>query len=298
MLAGRDANYGFSEAGNPIITFRNNPPMKFRSVYTGTGILTFRWASTGKSSYWQCQEKIEIPKQAQFKESIDAGGAQLIAVELERDQFFPFSGIVKPNTLGAIAAPAVHFDIEFGQDMWAFLLRAPWFQFKLSSEREALTVSHGSSQATATLSTTTVNFDQQQQLQKGVVAPPALGIELASNGTDFHGVSIKMKRSLAGFKMDEIIGSVPINGTQNYSWRPIFKGFDVIFIFPSQISLTEFVKFLAWGGLQVSDSLFNKGPSYDSVLQDGPSISYTLDLVGERRLLPDVHDESKISLFV
>ncbi len=287
LLFERDAEYRFTEAGNLEITFRNKPPMKFRALYTGMGVLTFQWVSTGKSASWQCKENITMPNKAEFKETSDSDGTQLITCELERDLFFPFSGIVKQNMSGSIVAPAVHFDIELGTDMWAFLLRSPWFSYKVSPEKETLSVTHGSSQAMATLSTT--SYGQHQ------TSIPILDIELTSNGTDFHGVSLKMKRELSGFKMEEPIGRVPMNGNQTFSWSPIFRAIDTVFIFHSQMSLNDFEKFLQWSGAQLSSGVFSHGVVSDYVLEDGPSMNYVLDLTGERGFLQDVHDESKIT---
>jgi hypothetical protein len=168
-----------------------------------------------------------------------------------------------------------------------FLLRSPWFPLKLDVEKTSLSVTYGSSRGMAFL------YSQTEQGEGAL-----LKTDLSSAGEGFSRLWLSLRRSLAGFSIDEMIGEIKTRMDQ-FTWRPMIRSFNVLLIASSNVSLTSFSDFLRFLGADAKTSSFSFSGRYlpnDFVLCDGPALGYTLSLVGEKHLIGYEHDESKISL--
>ncbi len=287
MVSGRDAKYIVGQDGKVTVSINSTLPMKFRGVYVGSASVQFRWVSTGKSTTWQFTPTLQDPKPAQFTTSTaDDGEGQIVSVEFG-DRIFPAAGLVNPSVTGAIAAPGIHFDLPHAYDLWVFLLRSPWFPLKLGVEKTLLTVTHGFARGTAHLNNS-IDQDEGESLRA----------DLTTVGEGFSRVWLSLRRSLAGFSIDETIGENK-TGMDQFTWKPALRSLNLLLVTPSNASLTSFLGFLQFLGADAKTSSFSflrKCLLNDFILCDGPAMDYTLSLVGEKHIIGHERDESKISL--
>ncbi len=285
-MNGRDAQYSVGQNGKVTVNVKSVSPMKFRAVYVGVASMQFRWVSTGKSAVWQFTPTLLDPKPASFtKSTTEDGECEIVSVDLG-DTVFPTAGLVKTSITGAIAAPAIHFDVPHAYDLWVFLLRSPWFPLKLGVEKATLLVTHGSARGTA-----------QLENIAGQDGSELLRTDLTTVGEGFNKVWLSMKRSLESFSLDETVGEVK-TGMDTFTWKPVLRNFNLLLVTPSNTSLTPFLGFLQFLGADVKSN-FSLSGSYlsdDFILCDGPAMDYTFNLVGEKHIIEHERDESKIFL--
>ncbi|MGA3112789.1 MAG: hypothetical protein ABSE15_12340 [Candidatus Bathyarchaeia archaeon] len=191
MAVGHEASYAVSQDANTTVAVHNSKPLKFREIYVGAASLEFGWVSTGKTSSWISSETMLDPTPAQHSETLaDDGQTQIINVELG-SKMFPATGLVDPSFGGEIIAPAIHFDVPHGYDLWIFLLRSPWFPIKINVEKSLLNIAHNLAQATAEIESVNLNVGEQ-----------TLRADVSVHGDGFKEVqlSIKYEESLFGRK--------------------------------------------------------------------------------------------------
>jgi len=148
LAGGIDATYAV-EAGTTVVTISSREQMKHRAAYVGTGQMHFHWVSEGKTQTWRCDISMVDPVETQVEEAAGGDGSQQLKVGL-RD-VYPAACILQGRMMGMLMAPAIHLDIPLGTDVWAFLIRSPWFPLKLQMDKPALSVAHDTSKVTASL---------------------------------------------------------------------------------------------------------------------------------------------------
>jgi len=291
MLRGHDAQYRISQFGEITVSVRSNQPTKFRAIYAGSASLEFNWVLTGMVTTWEFNPSLLDPKPAEFTQTAaEDGVGQIVSVELGKEEIPPTAGFLKPAISGAIRTPGIHFETSHAHDIWVFLLRSPpQSPLKLKLEKTSLTITHGSAQARALISSST-DADGRELLKA----------EVTTSGEGLHRVYLSIRRRLGEFSTDETIGEV---GTQmrTFAWKPVLRTFDALLVTSPAMSIYEFLKFLQSLGAEttkggISLSLSGAYRLNDFFLCDGPTVDYTLRLTGERHILGHVQDESRIFL--
>jgi hypothetical protein len=292
MLRGYDAQYRISQFGEITVSVRSSQPTKFRAIYVGSANLEFNWVLTGMITTWKFNPSLLDPKPAEFTQTASEDGVgQIVSVVLgKEDEMPPTAGFLRPAISGAIRTPGIHFETSHAHDIWVFLLRSlSQAPLKLEFEKTSLTITHGSAQARALISSST-DADGRELLKA----------EATTSGEGFHKVYLSIRRTLGEFSTDETIGEV---GTEmrTFTWKPVLRSFDALLVTSSAMSIYEFLEFLKSLGAGttkggISLSLSGVYMLNDFFLCDGPTVDYTLRLTGERHILGHVHDESKMFL--
>ena len=145
---GVDASYAVA-AGQPTVTVRSKSRLNHRAVLVGQGQMLFHWVQEGKTQAWRCDMSMAGARQADFKETKDGDGDQVLEVAL--GDVYPAGMLLRGRLEGTLQAPAVHIEVPWWRDVWVFLVRSPWFQAKLQLDRASLAVRRGSGAVTATL---------------------------------------------------------------------------------------------------------------------------------------------------
>ena len=285
LASGNEAWYTTTANGETQIKVRSTAPLKPRAIYVGTATLNFRWISTGKSTQWQFTPTLVNPSPADFTVT-DEGNGQVTTVEFGK-RMFPATGIIQPNAVGEIRAPAVQFDIPYAHDLWIFPLRSPWFPLKIAVEKTPLTISHGSAQAMADVATSP--FDEGKSLR----------INASVHGEGLERVWVSLKRRLGSVKIEETLGEVK-DGLGAFSWKPVTANFDVVLVTWSNMQLGGFIDFLKFMGADAKKSFWGGYLagclSTNFLLSDSPTMNYELILKGEKHLLGHEEDSTKITL--
>ena len=287
MASGLEASYSVSQDGKTTVSIRSSSTMKFRAIYVGTANLEFLWVSSGKSSHWQFNPTILDPAPAKYTQTTSEDGqSQIVNVDIG-NRLFPASGLLNTNITGEIQAPAVHFDLPHAYDLWVFPLRSPWFPMKIGIEKSPLTISHDSAQVIAQVESNTSNLGDENSLR----------VDVSVLGTGFKRVFLALKRTVIKASMEEILGEVN-NDMQPFTWKPSVKNFDLMLVTYSNMYLNQFLDFLKYLGVETHQSFFSIGSYMPSnfLLGDGPSIGYTLRLIGEKHHFGHEEDETKITL--
>jgi hypothetical protein len=265
-------------AGKPVVRLKSGSHLKHRAIYGGTAQLLFHWVQEGKTQAWKFEPSIPEPKLVLAEETSE-GGAQLLAMTL--DEILPATGVIKDRMQGVIAAPAVHMDVPWGYDIWMFLIRSPWFQFRQRIDRTTLSVEHESGRAVASISPTGTG---------------GISVELSVSGTSFKKASIAIKRTIGQFTSDEFIGEAQA-GAQTFSWYPIMRSFDLCLVTHATMNESQFVDLMRGLGASVSSGILGGGTMQgDFVLCDGPSMGYSVVLTGDSGFLEHPHDETGVTL--
>jgi hypothetical protein len=292
MLRGHDAQYRTSQFGEIIVSVRSSQPTEFRAIYAGSASLEFNWVLTGMITTWEFKPSLLDPKPAEFTQTAaEDGVGQIVSVVLgKEDEIPPTAGFLKPAISGALRTPGIHFETFHAHDIWVFLLRSSsQSPLKLRFEKTSLTITHGSAQARALISSST-DADGRELLKA----------EATTSGEGFHKVYLSIRRRLGEFSTDETIGEV---GTQmrTFTWKPVLRSLDALLVTYPDMSIYEFLNFLqslsaetTKGGISLS--LSGAYRLNDFFLCDGPAVDYTLRLTGERHILGHVQDESRIFL--
>jgi hypothetical protein len=287
MATGHEASYSVSSTGNTTVAVRSSSPMKFRAVYVGAASLEFIWVSSGKSSHWQFTPTILEPAPAKYSiVSDDDGQTQIVNVELG-NRMFPVTGLINTNVKGEIKAPAIHFDLPHAYDLWVFLLRSPWTPVKIGVEKSQLSISHGSAQAEAQLEGGSSTFDDGSSLRADV----------SVHGEGFKKVWLSLHRSVNNASIDETIGEIT-DGLNTFNWKPFLRNLDVALVTYSNMAIGQLLDFLKYFGAEIHQGFFqfDSFMSRDFVLCDGPLMSYTLRLIGEKHFFGHEKDETRITL--
>lgn len=286
LAAGHEASYAVSQEGNTTVAVYSRPPLNFREVYVGAASLELGWVSTGKSRSWQVTETILDPTPAPHTETLAADGqTQIVNVELG-NKMFPASGLIDTNIDGEIMAPAIHFDVPHGYDLWVFLLRSPWFPLKVNVEKSPLNIAHNSAQATAEVES--INPDEGGE--------GSLRADLSVHGEGFKQVTLSMQRSMKRASVEETLGELT-SGMETFNWKPKIRNFDVLLVTPSNVNLGAFVEFLKYLGAEVNQGGFWSPTLLNYfLLCDGLNMGYRLRLSGEKHVLGHEKDEAVVML--
>ena len=279
LAEGIDASYEVA-AGKTTAIIASREQLKHRAVYVGTGQMIFHWVQEGKTQVWRCDVSMLDPVESQVTETADNDGNQRLEVEMR--EMYPAGLLLQGRMVGSLLAPAVHVDVPWGRDVWAFLIRSPWFPFKLQVDKPALAVEHKASRVTAGLN---------------LPGDGSVNAQMAIDGTDFKKASLVVKRSLGSYSSDEEVCILEA-GTQVVSWRPIVRAFDLLLVTHGSISEPQLAQIARGLGAQISSGIFGGGSvEGDFVLCDGPAMSYVWKLRGHRGFLENVEDQtdSKIS---
>jgi hypothetical protein len=284
MAVGHEASYAVSQDANTTVAVHNSKPLKFREIYVGAASLEFGWVSTGKTSSWISSETMLDPTPAQHSETLaDDGQTQIINVELG-SKMFPATGLVDPSFGGEIIAPAIHFDVPHGYDLWIFLLRSPWFPIKINVEKSLLNIAHNLAQATAEIESVNLNVGEQ-----------TLRADVSVHGDGFKEVQLSIWRSMKRASLEENLGRL-ISGMETFGWKPTVRNFDMLLVTQSSMNLGAFADFLKYLGAEIhAGTFFPSMPTY-FLLCDGLNMNYSLRLTGEKHLLGHEKDETAITL--
>lgn len=281
--SGHQATYYVSPSGNVMVNVQSALPLKFRAVYVGTARIQFMWVSSGKSTHWQFTPTLQDSTPAQFSQDPTN---QNISVDLG-NRLFPAAGIIKTNVTGEILAPAIHFDIPFGTDLWVFLLRSVWFPMKITFDKSQLSISHDSAQATAELQVGSSGFGGDEGSLKAYVS---------TFGEGFKKVTLKLKRQVGNVSIEQNLGEL-ISGSETFTWKPTVNNFDAILVANSTMYINQFVDFLRSLGAQTHSGFFSGSYLQDTFfLGDAPAVNYSMQLTGEKGFLMHSHNETAIHL--
>jgi len=286
IASGHGARFFTRQDGKVEVNVKSTSSMNIREVYAGAATAQFRWVSTGKSRYWQFSPALQDPKPVEFTRSAaEDGEGQIVTVDFA-EPIFPTVGLANSSVNGAIAAPAIHFDLPHAYDVWVFLLRSPKMPIKLDIEKASLTVKRGSAQVTAYLSKGT-DEDERETLRADV----------NTTGEGLGKVWLSLRRSFFGFSFEETIGEIKTSMDQ-FTWKPLPRNLDLLFMTPSNASLTAFLGFLQSLGAEVNADSFPAARYLPNnfVFCDGPATEYALCLRGEKHLIERECDECKITL--
>ncbi|MBI3858828.1 MAG: hypothetical protein HY296_01095 [Thaumarchaeota archaeon] len=263
--------------GKAVVRINSTGRLNHRSIQTGTAELLFHWVSNGKTSRWMFNPSIRNPTMAAFEES--TGGPEGNVLSVTVGGLLPATGLLRERMVGLLVAPAVHVDVPFGEDLWVFIMRSPWFPLRVSPAKSTLLVTHGSDRATALL------------------APTAgeLSASLSLTGGSFKRASLFITRRVGPFKSDELIGGA-LAGSQSMTWKPILRSFDLCLATHGSMRMSQLVEVARGLGASVSSGIFGASVPGDFILCDGPGLEYGLSLRGALGLLPDVSDQTSASI--
>lgn len=274
LAGGIDAAYAV-EAGATTVTINSKERLKHRAVFVGTGQMVFHWVQEGKTQAWRCDLSLIDRTMVPAVESVGEDGSQHLQVGLK--DVYPAGLILQQRMVGTLLAPAIHVDVPWGEDVWVFLIKSPWFPVKLQIDKPALSVVRDSSRVTASLNI----------LEDGSVSAQ-VGLE----GKGFKGASLVLRRTLGAFTSNEAVCEVS-TGPQAFAWKPIARVFDLLLVVKGTVT-ERHVEDVAKGlGAQISSGLLGGGSvEGDFVLCDGPATTYAWVLRGHRGLLENEEDRS------
>jgi hypothetical protein len=274
LAGGVDASYVVS-AGKTTVVITSKDRLKHRGVQVGTGQMIFHWVQEGKTQAWRCEISMLDPVAAQAVETTGTDGGQRLEVEL--GNVYPAGCILQGNMVGTLMAPAVHVDVPFGSDVWAFLVRSPWFPLTLQIDKPVLAVEHDEGRATASLD---------------VSGAEMVTAQVTLDGTGFKSASLVVRRTLGSYNSNEVICEVG-PGTQAFEWKPIARLFDLLLVTRGSVSEKQVADVARGLGAQISSGILGVGSVQgDFVLCDGPATSYTWLLKGHSGFLENVEDQT------
>ncbi len=284
-----EAWYTVSSAGYVTVSVRSSPPLKLRAVYAGVASLEFMWISSEQGNTWHFSPTIlGKPAVAQCRKIISEDGkSQVVDVELG-DKMFPASGLSGESLVGEFRTPAVHFDLPFDFDLWIFLFHSAWLPFEIEVEKATLKISHKSTEVTAQVETSNPTLDNENWLRANV----------SVHGDDFRKVWLTLRRKVEHASYEEIIGEVT-GAVNSFCWKPTLGNFDTVLVVKSNVGHKAFSGYMRSLGLETkpntSFGIFSELGKH-LLLCDGPAINYTLCLSGEKRILGQKKDETKLTL--
>jgi hypothetical protein len=239
-------------------------------------LLGFIWQG---GSHWVHQTSFLEQRGADVTGMPGVGGSEPYTVEL--DNIPSAIGMLNTSATGVLMAPAIQFKVPLGYDSWLFLLSSSWVPPNPAVPNPFLSVSHGSNRGTASL---------------GVGPEGGLKADVSAPAEGFRGVRLVMKRTIGGSSLDEVLFEAEPGSAKTSIWKPIVRNLDVIFITNAGMWMNRFSDFLSTVGASVLGGFLKSSfLSSPYVLGDGPGVSYTIRLVGDRPLLPDVHDETALT---
>lgn len=271
-----------------MISLKNlNNKVKLRRAFVGEGFRQYFFLRTPapmQPNRWESRTTLlgETPVQWSSSE-IDSHGESVQITMGERRPLFPCSGFVRGDLQGTIRAPALRLE-GMDEEIWAFLL---YFEAdgrqacSLRSEKDSLAVSHGSTSATATITTV-----------EG--SPPGVLASLTSEGADFKTATLVLDRAIGkGSLQDSMQQELAVltpgqDGYKEASWATIDRAdLEVLWIFSKSHSEKGHLKdLLATLGAKVSRSPFASFGDYaggkemeDFVIRDDPTMLYQIGLM-------------------
>jgi hypothetical protein len=281
LYKGVDASYTV-EGGRTSVAIRMDSRLSSKAVYVGTGQMNFWWKPNTfqRGSTWTCDVSMADPAAVQAEGGVTEDGRQEMRVDL--GNVFPAGFILNTGMIGGLAAPAVRVEVQRGKDIWAYLLRRPWFPLEFQPERSALSVEHEMSRVTASLD---------------VSDDGSLSAEVTMDGTGFKKASLIVRRSLGSYLEEEVVGEVT-EGTRTFAWRPTTREVDFLLVTNGKLSSSQLVDIVGGLGADTSRGILGDGLKHGFVLCDVPAISYSLILKGHRGLLEDSKDQTGAKLAV
>ena len=211
----------------------------------------------------------------QASESTGEDGRQRLALGLKN--VYPAGMILQGRMVGTLVAPAVHVDVPWGEDVWVFLIRSPWFPLKLQMGKAALSVAHDTGRASAALNV----------LDQGNVSA-----QMALEGKDFKSASLVVRRTLGPFSSNEVVADISV-GPQAFAWKPISRVFDLVLVVKGTVTQGHIADVARGLGAQISSGILGGGSvEGDFVLCDGPATTYSWVLRGHRGMLENEEDSS------
>lgn len=274
LYKGADATYSV-DGGRASVTINADSRLKIRAVYVGIGQMRF-WMKPNafeRGARWACETSMTDQTQVQTHIEVAEDGRQKIEADLQN--VFPAGFILDRGLLGALAAPAVHIEVEHGKDIWVFLMRRPWFPTKFQVERQSLSLEHDATTIYASF---------------GVGPDGNLSAQVSLDGAGFKKASLVVRRSLGSATTEEVVGEVE-EGTQSFEWSPTTRDYNVLLVTEDSISTSQLWEVAGGLGADAAKSVFGHGLKQNFVLCDVPAISYSIVLKGHRGLLENSQDE-------
>jgi len=261
--------------GKPIVRLRSAGGIRHRGAYTGVAMLLFHWVQEGKTQAWRFDPSIPDPQPIRPEETADSDGSQSLTFTL--GELLPAAGLLRGRWEGAFFAPAIHVDVPLGADIWVFLLRSPWFRFRLSVAKQILAVSADQSVANAS------------------IIPEAAGTistTISSPGIPFKKVSLVMRRKMGQFESEELISEVEA-GTASQMWTPITRNFELCLVTSGSMRMDQLSEIARGLGADFSSGFFGPGSLRgDFLLCDGPLTEYSLTMRGDLGFFRHIEDSA------
>ncbi len=268
-----------------LISIKNEKrKLDLKKASTGEGFAQYYYRykqGPGRTNRWDAKMTLANEVSLRWSSTDLMSGGELIEIILgEGSPLFTCSGFVRGNLEGTIRAPALHLKIS-NKDVWIFLL---YFEneggrnYTLQCEKDSLSVSKGSTTATATVSTV-----------QG--SSPRLLASLRSDGSRRTRVALVLDRAIGKKSLQDSIQQdfITLEDGETFkegSWSPVRRdGADFLWIFhsPGVIShrgpLKDMLEAL---GAKVNRSIFadNLGGNEmeDFIISDDPTMSFQLGL--------------------
>ena len=272
LAGGVDASYSVA-AGQTVVAIRSRSRLDHKAIFQGTGQMLFHWVQEGKTQAWKCDISMADPKPAQPRETAGQDGSQSLEVSL--DNVYPAGLLLKGRMTGVLVAPAVHVEVPWWRDVWAFLIRSPWFPLRFQVDSPSLSVRHGAGGVTASI---------------GVSPDASASGQVSFDGADFKSASLVLRRTLGSYASEEtVFEATP--GVQAFAWKPIARIFDLLLVTGGHINESQLADIARGLGADVSSGFFGPGSvEGDYVLCDGPALSYSWMLRGHRGFLENTED--------
>jgi hypothetical protein len=262
-VEGLSAEYS-NDNGKEVITLAA-ADLNFKSSRAGPGYLALLVQGKGGSGPYGWDPVLPQGEPAVITATISENGPQRFDLELpERFDSVAIVDSLTPPGRGVISGPAVLLEnagSRLRPYIWIFLLRSPTTAFRYLPEKSSLTVTHDSSQATASVN-------------PGIDG--GIEVQLSISKSGYHKAELFLRRSFAQRFVDESVGQIE-SGTGSFTWKPFKNDFDYIAIFsPGALGSTMHEE-------QFEKMFGNAGRFFC----DGPGIDYSLHLKAHKRLFTD-----------
>ena len=269
-----DASYAVA-AGQTAVTIRSKSRLNHKAILVGMGQMLFHWVQEGKTQVWRCDMSMADARPAEVNETTGEDGSQVLEVGL--GNVYPAGLLLRGRLEGTLQAPAIHVEVPWWKDVWAFLVKSPWFPVQLQFDKASLSVRHDSDAVTASL---------------GVEQGGGVAGQLAFEGTGFKNASLTVRRTVGPYSSDELVCEAT-PGVQAFAWKPIERIFDLLLVTGGRMSESQLAQVAKGLGAQMSSGLLGPGSVEGAfVACDGPSVSYSWVLKGHRGLLENDEDSA------
>jgi hypothetical protein len=279
------------------ITLRNQKKkLHLEKASSGEGYAQYFYLykqGPGRTNQWKARMTLVNETPLEWSSTALATGGESIQITLgEKAPLFTCSGFVRGNLEGTIRAPALHLKIT-GKDLWIFFLyfESESRNYSIQCDKDSLEVVHGSTTASAKISTVDGN-------------PPRILASLKSDGNDYDKIKLVLDRAVGkGTLQDSLQQEISVltnmdDGYGESSWSPVKRdGVEVLWVFSSpgimahRGPLKDVLEAL---GAKVNRSMLadNLGGNEmeDFIIADDPEMLYQLGLVLEYESKSEVND--------